>query len=380
MRLFSTTDVVQCAQKVHGGPQEFLQTALAAKRKRPNKNSSNKKTLVAPLTMPAEVEDHTTEVTDVPAYVILDGEEHPAVRRRFHFLLQFTTYALLRDEKIAMKLWMERFTDREAVLKFPHLPDIMRAEIEAMQTISTPSKSNGVVQEVFPALSTLWDTTDLQRQDAVARQRAEAFFARGIPNKNECRLLDTLLRNHIPELTDFPHLFLYEWTPSTMMGQGDAVFADGSGGLAVVEAKAKSGENSHVRKQSKFYAQRLREQYPEAAVSAAILTNDGFTWVTSPTGPTERPAVAAPEALPGENLSTSTTTPETEHALLQEDEPSVESRMLAPSRLDQLEAMVVDREIKPLLRFYGLKLSGRKADLLERIYQHEKEKGIAGGF
>lgn len=56
------------------------------------------------------------------------------------------------------------------------------------------------------------------------------------------------------------------------------------------------------------------------------------------------------------------------------------SAMLAPSRMDQLESMVVSRELQPLLRFYGQKVSGTKSELVERIYEYELNEGIAGGF
>ena len=42
--------------------------------------------------------------------------------------------------------------------------------------------------------------------------------------------------------------------------------------------------------------------------------------------------------------------------------------------------MVVQRELKPLLRYYGLRLVGRKELLVERILEHERASGVPGGF
>ena len=71
---------------------------------------------------------------------------------------------------------------------------------------------------------------------------------------------------------------------------------------------------------------------------------------------------------------------DTASQMVERDSVSKQFAMLVPSRIDQLESMVVEREIKPLLRFYGLRMSGRKSEMLERIYEHELTAGIAGGF
>ena len=223
-----------------------------------------------------------------------------------------------------------------------------------------------------------------------ARRRAETFINRGIPNTKECQLLAKLLKNHNTQLKSFPFLFLYEWNPSTKIGQGDAVFANGKGGLAVVEAKAKTS-TAHVTKQSLFYRQRLAEEYPQSSVSAAILTNGGFDWTRKESEDAMRPTHIS-------TISASVESPGTDETLLEKEEPSKEevdsnnisgdvckdtldkSAMLAPSRMDQLESMVVSRELQPLLRFYGQKLSGTKSELVERIYEYELNEGIAGGF
>lgn len=97
----------------------------------------------------------------------------------------------------------------------------------------------------------------------------------GSPNEAECKLLTTLLEKSITEIESF--LFLYEWPPSNVVGQGDAVFANGQGALVVIEAKAKYG-TKHVTEQSLFYRQCLVDEYPQSSVSAAILTNKGFAW------------------------------------------------------------------------------------------------------
>ncbi len=129
----------------------------------------------------------------------------------------------------------------------------------------------------LPAQSVLWDRQELLKQDRKARERAQSFFNRGLPNKAECKLLATLLKKHNTELKSFPYLFLYEWAPSNRLGRGDAVFANGQGGLVVVEAKAQYA-TKHVTRQSLYYRQCLSDEYPQASISAAILTNRGFAW------------------------------------------------------------------------------------------------------
>eukprot|EP00977_Amphora_coffeiformis_P003024 scaffold574_cov190-Amphora_coffeaeformis.AAC.14 len=219
----------------------------------------------------------------------------------------------------------------------------------------------------LPDTTALWDITQLQKQDAIARQRAEGFIRAGIPNREECNLLEKLLRNHHKELHSFPYLFLYEWTPSTMPGQGDVVFANAQGGLVVVEAKAKSAK-SHVTRQSLFYRQRLVDEYPCASVSAAILTNAGFDWIE------RAPQESSTKPLPSSDVQTisDASAPWLDDEQIskkkKENSGSAPFAVLAPSLIDQLESMVVDKEIKPILRFYGLKVFGRKADLIERIF------------
>ena len=109
-----------------------------------------------------------------------------------------------------------------------------------------------------------------------------------------------------------------------------------------------------------------------AAVSAAILNDNGFRWVrppelalpgegSSPIGQLLAPSRPPELALPGEGKSPI-------------------GRLLAPSRVEQLDCMVLDRELRPLLRHYRLPRSGLKADLVERIYEYELTSGIAGGY
>jgi len=136
---------------------------------------------------------------------------------------------------------------------------------------------NRRVVSTLPVPSVLWDKEKLLIQDIEARERAQSFFRLGFPNEAECKLLSTLLKEHNNEIESFPYLFLYEWSPSNKAGQGDAVFANGQGGLLVVEAKAKNSTR-HVTQQSLFYRQCLIEEYPQSSVSAAILTNRGFGW------------------------------------------------------------------------------------------------------
>lgn len=132
-------------------------------------------------------------------------------------------------------------------------------------------------EPTLPAQSVLWDRQELLKQDKMTRKRAQYFFSLGVPNKAECKLLATLLKKQNAELKSFPYLFLYEWSPSNRVGRGDAVFANGQGGLVVVEAKAKYA-TKHVTKQSLFYRQCISEEYPQSSVSAAILTKGGFAW------------------------------------------------------------------------------------------------------
>eukprot|EP00985_Skeletonema_marinoi_P001682 scaffold676_cov137-Skeletonema_marinoi.AAC.12 len=149
----------------------------------------------------------------------------------------------------------------------------------------------------LPAQSVIWDSEKLLKQDEEARKRAQYFFSHGVPNKAECKLLATLLQKHNTEIKSFPYLFLYEWSPSNMMGRGDAVFASGEGGLVVVEAKAKHA-TKHVTKQSLFYRQRLLEEYPHSSVSAAILTHRGFAWTQKESEQAENPVQLTSVLLP----------------------------------------------------------------------------------
>lgn len=145
------------------------------------------------------------------------------------------------------------------------------------QILKATQRLNRGAAPRLPAQSALWDRQELLKQDKKARERAQHFFSLGVPNKAECKLLATLLKKHHTELESFPYLFLYEWTPSHRVGRGDAVFANGQGGLVVVEAKAKYATR-HVTKQSLFYRKCLLKEYPQSSVSAAILTNRGFAW------------------------------------------------------------------------------------------------------
>lgn len=393
MRLCDTAQVVEKAYVKYGGADGFLQMALAAKRK-----TSKAKLLEQPAWVANDDANHEEknrpeeqEAKPVPEYILPDDDSDKSIedmfsmRVKLHFLLQFTTYPVLRDERLALKLWIDRFPTLEAAQKFPYLPDSMRRLVENFSFATT---SFDRVQKRLPNFSVLWDTMELQEQDATARERAKGYIRQGIPNRAECDLLDAFLRNPSQDLEPFPFLFLYEWTPSTMVGQGDAVFANAQGGLVVVEAKAKSSK-SHVTRQSLFYQQRLMEEYPHASVSAAILTTDGFDWIerapsessAKPTRRTDRTTTSLRAQNPttqesGRDEEKSVTEPEMD----KDSGVSVPFAMLAPSRIDQLESMVVEKEIKPLLRFYGLKVSGRKSELIERVYQHELNDGIAGGF
>ena len=146
---------------------------------------------------------------------------------------------------------------------------MIRSQIhKALQRLRAPT---------LPAQSVLWDSEKLLEQDKKARKRAQSFLSLGSPNEAECKLLATLLEKSITEIESFPYLFLYEWSPSNVVGQGDAVFANGQGALVVIEAKAKYG-TKHVTEQSLFYRQCLVDEYPQSSVSAAILTNKGFAW------------------------------------------------------------------------------------------------------
>lgn len=398
MRLFPTKLVVQRALQVHGSPRNFVYTALANKRKTVVSKTTTKEAMEAvPVAadMAAISSTKTADLQqqlDVPMYTLVGQEESHATLQRFHFLMQFTVYPLLRDDKLALQIWISRFAEVQTALQFQHLPECLRPEVEALFHQITKA-SQGIManrQKLLPDASILWNAQKLEQQDEISRQRARVFIDQGIPNPNECRLLEELLQHPIPALADFTYLFLYEWTPSTLVGQGDAVLADGRGRMVVLEAKAKPGSNTHVRRQSRYYAARLREEYPDAAdVAEAILTNDGFAWIREPRIVDEKlsllplsvrvdAAAAAAEQQQQEEVASLSVAEQ--GATAEEKDNSVTYRYLAPSRIDQLEAMVVDRELKPLLRFYNLKLSGPKADLVERIFQHEHRQGVAGGF
>jgi hypothetical protein len=129
----------------------------------------------------------------------------------------------------------------------------------------------------------------------VARARAKRFIAYRHPNPREADLIQSILSQPPSELSDFPKLVLFEWTPARGNGQGDAVFADGRGNLAVVEAKAKRSID-HVTRQSLSYANRLREELPRAKVYSAIVNDLGFKWTNAPPTDAEvydRPSTAS---------------------------------------------------------------------------------------
>jgi len=398
MRLCDTAQVVKCAYQKYGGPEGYLQMALAAKRRTTAKKP---KLIKQPLSVLTQTEQTQIEGSEgdvagmemVPDYIIPGMEDYDAtsqtfLQNKFHFLMQFTAYPLLRDERLSMKLWMGRFETMEQVKQFPFLPNILHSELTSYQAgASTVASKKGTQNHQLPAFTTLLNTPQLQSQDGQSRTRAQQFFQQGIPNRAECDLLRQFLQQPSKQLEAFPYLFLYEWTPHTMVGQGDAVFGNSEGGLVVVEAKAKTA-TAHVTRQSKFYQQRLREAYPQAAVSAAILTNNGFEWIDQQPVKSAHVKVQENDESRDESVAVEGAGPNedtTEKAKKEEDpvlslQQQVEFALLAPSRMDQLECMVVDREIKPLLRFYGLKLSGNKSELVERIYQHELSHSIAGGF
>ena len=377
MKLYDINDVLEVARIKYGDANGFLNFALAAKRK----------TTAAPK-IDCSTNNQTSTTQDnnnIPAYVVAETWDI----ERFHFLMQFTLFPVIRNEKLAFQLWVQRFPNVNTAKEFPFLPTCMKDDVDNTMERFVGRKDGGLGYSILPNFSVLWDVEQLQLQDEKARRRAETFINRGIPNTKECQLLAKLLKNHNTQLKSFPFLFLYEWNPSTKIGQGDAVFANGKGGLAVVEAKAKTS-TAHVTKQSLFYRQRLVEEYPQSSVSAAILTNGGFDWTRKESEDAIRPT----------HISTISASVEsgTDETLLGKEEPTKEevdsnnisddvckdtldkSAMLAPSRMDQLESMVVSRELQPLLRFYGQKVSGTKPELVERIYEYELNEGIAGGF
>ena len=259
-RLYKTTSVVHLACKTYGGASGFLSAALAARR-HCGAQASGVQSLEASMRGGAQPQVPMGEEEAChgpPAYVLpdhLSAAAEIAMRRRLHFLLQFTTFALQRDTELALRIWVSRFAGRPcsgSALSFPFLPTEMRAEVEVL--VHHSSKNSG---KRLPAES-LWDATLLAEQDKCARARAASFIQQNIPNIRECNLLEQLLQGKIcdPRFSDFRYLFLYEWMPRTMVDRGDAVFADGCGRLSVVEAKAKT-ETSHVTRQSLYYAARL---------------------------------------------------------------------------------------------------------------------------
>lgn len=355
MKLYSVIDLLPVAMTKYGGSSGFLSSALAAKRKGVQ---------ASPLkALPTSEQSAPCPLYELPGKV---AEEAVGVmREKYHFLLTFTAYAIVRDEPLAMKLWLDRFPDVDAARSFQYLPASMK---DSMQFINDgrPITSSGSELPPWPM-----DSIQLKEQDALARQRASEFIARGIPNRNECDLLKAILDDIPAELEEFPFLFLYEWNPSTSIGQGDAVFANDRGGLCVVEAKAKTSK-AHVTRQAKFYQKRLQVEYPDASVSSSILTNSGFDWIDERPAQVPRPLPSCACAVKEEDKSSEDTQGE--------EKPTGESWLLAPSRVDQLESMTVEKELKPILRHYGLMVSGRKADLVDRIYSHELSAGVAGGF
>lgn len=42
-----------------------------------------------------------------------------------------------------------------------------------------------------------------------------------------------------------------------------------------------------------------------------------------------------------------------------------------PARVSELQGLTVEKDLKPLCRQYGLPVSGKKADLVQRILEHE---------
>ena len=217
MKLYSVSDLLSVAMTKYEGSSGFLSAALAAKRKG-----------VQALTLKALPASEQSAPSDCPLYElpgIVAEEAVGLMREKYHFLLTFTTYAIVRDESLAMKLWLDRFPDVDAARAFQYLPASMKESMKFMND-GKPITSSGSELPPWPM-----DSTQLKQQDALARQRASEFIRRGIPNRDECNLLKTILDDIPAELEQFPFLFLYEWNPSTSIGQGDAVFANDRGGL-----------------------------------------------------------------------------------------------------------------------------------------------------
>ena len=119
----------------------------------------------------------------------------------------------------------------------------------------------------------------LAKLDAVVRERADNFLRLRHPNPLEAELLQQFL-GHSQYLSFHPfrYLVLFEWNPlNGSNGQGDAVFADGNGNLAVLEAKAQKRAGP-VTQQSHRYAELLRGDFPDATVYSAIVNKSGFKW------------------------------------------------------------------------------------------------------
>ena len=138
---------------------------------------------------------------------------------------------------------------------------------------------------------------EAKRRDGVLRAY---FVGKDWDENDEFRLKRDLVLRSTHLIPDYPYVVEDEWevvAGATNHGRGDLVFADGRGGLAVVEVKfIDLGRSGHtvrvkrtksrglVREQAISYAAVMARRYPNAIVRGYSYTNEDAapTCETSP--------------------------------------------------------------------------------------------------
>ena len=154
MKLYDINDVLEVAREKYGDANGFLNFALAAKRK----------TTAAPKIVGSTNSQTSTtqDNNNVPAYVVAETWDI----KRFHFLMQFTLFPVIRNEKLAFQLWVERFPNVNTAKEFPFLPTCMKDDVDnTMERFVGRKDGGGFGYSILPNLSVLWDVEQLQLQD-----------------------------------------------------------------------------------------------------------------------------------------------------------------------------------------------------------------------
>ena len=150
--------------------------------------------------------------------------------------------------------------------------------------------------------------------------------------------------------------------------------------FAVIEAKAKtkgqSGKLSHVKRQSEFYFDAFCHElrHTSHSVRAGYVTDRGFSWLSEETE----------DILDGGSLIETKAVSDAgspDRSLVLPREESTDAKTpgsIASSNFEtrkkELDAMTIQGGLRDLLDVYGLTKTGRKADLIDRILEHEQQQ------